>query len=203
MLDDLNLRVATAAFPTRHGYADPDQLDRRIDATIEAMRLASRLGAGVLLMTPGTLPAVGSAERATLVEALTMVVGQGGRLGVLPVLQCPDAAPAEVAGLIEELPEGLVGADLNPADLIHHGRSPREFVAAVGPHIAHVFANDAVRSPGSGVADVELGRGSADLPELLGALEEFDYRGWVTVERRNSARAVEDAADAIQFLRAL
>jgi sugar phosphate isomerase/epimerase len=42
-----------------------------------------------------------------------------------------------------------------------------------------------------------------EFPELLGALEEFDYRGWVTVERRQSARTVDDVADALQFLRAL
>jgi sugar phosphate isomerase/epimerase len=41
------------------------------------------------------------------------------------------------------------------------------------------------------------------VPELLGALEEFDYRGWLTVERRNSPRPAEDCADAVAFLRAL
>jgi sugar phosphate isomerase/epimerase len=56
---------------------------------------------------------------------------------------------------------------------------------------------------GSAAIDVELGRGSADVPELLGALEEFDYRGWVTVERRNSPRAIEDCENAIAYLRAL
>ena len=40
---------------------------------------------------------------------------------------------------------------------------------------------------------MELGRGSADVPELLAALEEFDYRGWVTVERRNSPRPAEES----------
>ena len=56
---------------------------------------------------------------------------------------------------------------------------------------------------GAAAIDVELGRGSAELPELLGALEEFDYRGWATVERRNSPRPVEDCADAVAYLRAL
>jgi sugar phosphate isomerase/epimerase len=60
-----------------------------------------------------------------------------------------------------------------------------------------------VRSVGGGAVEVELGRGSADFPELLGSLEEYDYRGWVTVQRRSSTRTVEDAADAIAFLRAL
>jgi sugar phosphate isomerase/epimerase len=203
MLNDLNLRVATVAFPTRRGYAEPDDLDRRIAATLDAMRLASRLGAGVLLVAPGPLPADQTAERAMLVDALTALAAQGGRLGVLPTLQCPDAELAELARLASTLPQGLTGVDLNPAELIQHGQSPREFVAALGSHIAHVFANDAVRSLGGGAVEVALGRGSADFPELLGNLEEFDYRGWVTVERRSSTRTVEDVADAIAFLRAL
>jgi sugar phosphate isomerase/epimerase len=105
--------------------------------------------------------------------------------------------------LIAALPEGLVGVDLNPAEVILHGRSPRESVASLGRHVAHVFANDAVRDLAGAAVEVELGRGSADFPELLGSLEEFDYRGWVTVQPRSTARTVEHAADAIEFLRAL
>jgi sugar phosphate isomerase/epimerase len=203
MLEDRNLRVATVAFPTRRGYADADQHDRRLAAASDAMRLASRLGAPVLLVTLGPVPADGEAAHTTLIEALQMLVGQGGRMGVLPVAQCPDAPPTDLRNIVAGLPEGLVGVDLNPADVIQRGRSPQEFVAALGPFIAHVFANDAVYTSGAGGVDVQLGRGMADFPELVGALEEFDYRGWFTVERRNSARAIEDAADAIQFLRAL
>ena len=52
---------------------------------------------------------------------------------------------------------------------------------------ASVVACDAVREAGTRDAvEVELGRGSADFPELLGRLTEFDYRGWVTIERSES-----------------
>ncbi len=204
MLDDLNLRVGSVAFPTRRGYGEAEDLERRLEATLAAMRLASQLGAGVLVVTTGTLPAVGAPERSVLLEALTALATQGGRLGVVPALACPKADPKELADLVAELPEGLVGVDLSPADLIRLGGSPREFVAALGRDVAHVFANDAVSGVGgAGAADVELGRGLADFPELLGALEEFDYRGWITVQRRNSQRIVDDVADAIAYLRAL
>jgi hypothetical protein len=128
MLDDLNLRVATVAFPTRRGYAVQDDLDRRVAATFDAMRMASRLGAGVLFVTPGPLPAAESADHGTLIDALTTLAAQGGRLGVLPVLRCPDAEPAELGRLTAALPEGLAGVDLSPAEVIRHGRSPRELV---------------------------------------------------------------------------
>src|SRR5215213_562163 len=49
LLDDLNLRVGSAAFPTRRGYANPQDLERRLEATIEAMRAASKFSARVML----------------------------------------------------------------------------------------------------------------------------------------------------------
>ena len=150
MLDDLNLRVGSVTF--RHAAAatrNPQDLERRLAATVDAMRMASRLGARVLVLAAGA-----AAGRRTppsgrrCVEALTSLAAQGSRLGVQLAAQCPDAAPADVAALLAELPAGLMGVDLSPADLIRSGRSPREFVAALGPHIVHVFANDAVRGAG-------------------------------------------------------
>jgi sugar phosphate isomerase/epimerase len=204
LLDDLNLRAASAAFPTRRGFAEPEDMERRIQATIDAMKGASRLGARVMLTSVGALPPAGEPGRSTLVEAITTLAMQGNRVGVQLALQCPAAHPADVSELLNELPEGLVGVDLSPADLILSGQKPREFVEKLGPHVVHVFANDA--APGLGGmtgTSVELGRGTADFPELLGALEEFDYRGWLTVERRNSRQPVEDVENAIQFLRSL
>jgi sugar phosphate isomerase/epimerase len=158
----------------------------------------------VLVFTLGQLPLPEAGNRSTLVEALTSLTGQASRLGVELAAQCPEAGPEEVAALIDQLPAGLMGVDLNPGDLIRAGRQPQAWVESLGPHIAHVFANDAVRGFGGAAAlEVELGRGSADMSALLGALEEFDYRGWVTVERRNSAQVVGECANAVAYLRAI
>jgi sugar phosphate isomerase/epimerase len=204
MLDDLNLRVGSVAFSTRRGYANPDHMERRLAATVEAMRLASSLASRTLVVAVGRVPDAHADDRRTLTDVLRHLAVYGERLGVQLAMQCPDAEPSDVSLLLGELPAGLVGVDVSPADLIHAGRRPREFVEALGPHVLHVFANDAVRGLGGAAAiDVELGRGSTDVPELLAALEEFDYRGWVTVERRNSTRTVQDCADAVAYLRSL
>jgi sugar phosphate isomerase/epimerase len=191
-------------FASRRGFGNPVDLQRRIDATVEAMRMASRMEARVLVLATGPLPAADVSERAMLVDALASLAASGGRLGVQLAAHCPEEPPEELAALLAALPAGLIGADLSPADVIHHGRSPRAYVGGLGSQIIHVFANDAVRgTAGAGAIDVELGRGAADVPELLGALEEFEYRGWITVERRNSQRPADDCANAVAFLRAL
>ena len=106
--------------------------------------------------------------------------------------------------LIEALPEHTVGVDLHPSGLIMR----RPFAAGsggdAGPHVLHVHACDAVRDVATRQAiEVELGRGAADFPELLGRLTEFDYRGWVTIERRESPDPITEIENAVEYLRAM
>lgn len=56
ILDDLNLRIASIRFSTRHGFDRIDDLDRRVDATKMAMRTAYRLGAPLVVNQIGPVP---------------------------------------------------------------------------------------------------------------------------------------------------
>ncbi|EMI52125.1 sugar phosphate isomerase/epimerase family protein [Rhodopirellula sallentina] len=56
ILDDLNLRIASIRFPTRHGFDHLENLDRRIEATKAAMRAAYRLGAPLVVNQIGPVP---------------------------------------------------------------------------------------------------------------------------------------------------
>ncbi len=212
MLDDLNLRVGSIAFPTRRGYSNPVDLQPRLEATRAAMQLASRLGARLLIGNLGMLPAGDPAGDiddkdasgwATLVDAVQSLASHGDRLGVRLVMQATSPAK-QLADFVAQLPEGSLALDLHPARLIAQGESPSEFVATAGKHIAHVHATDGVHDLGSGQGvEVELGRGTADFPELFGMLEEHGYRDWLTIERRNSRQPVEDIGNAVRYLRAL
>ncbi|MBD13789.1 MAG: hypothetical protein CMJ72_01330 [Planctomycetaceae bacterium] len=200
MLADLNLRVGSVAFPTRRGLESPHDLERRLEATRAAMVLGSQLESRVLVCNLGELPG----EPSTLTEALLNLAMHGNRLGVQIVVQAAATDPEEISGYIASLPEGTLALDLHPAQLIANGHSPQEFVSRIGQYIAHVHAVDGVYdlANGQGV-EVELGRGSSDFPELLGGLEEFGYRGWLTIERRASRQPIEDIGNAVQFLRTL
>jgi sugar phosphate isomerase/epimerase len=110
----------------------------------------------------------------------------------------------QLARLIDALPEAALGVDLHPSGLIAGGISPQEAVSEIGRHVIHVHACDAVSDPEAGrSAEVQLGRGMADFPALFGALAEFEYRGWVTIERRDAADPVADIENAVAYLRAL
>jgi hypothetical protein len=68
LLDDLNLRVGSTAFPTRRGYGVAQDLERRLEATIQAMQVSSRLAGRVMLITLGDLPLAGESDRSTLLQ---------------------------------------------------------------------------------------------------------------------------------------
>lgn len=205
LLSDRNLRVSAVAFPTRRGFDVPDDLDRRVRATQEAMRFAADLRTDVIILRAGRIPAETDATTLNrMIEALTALGAYGDRLGVRPALLTADAAPADFARLLAAFPEQLVGIDLHPTGLIMAGHSPQEAVETLGRHVLHVHACDAVRDFATRQGmEVELGRGTANFPELLGRLTEFDYRGWVTIERRDSPNPIPEIENAVAFLQSL
>jgi sugar phosphate isomerase/epimerase len=204
LLDDLNLRVSAVAFPTRRGYDEAEDLDKRLQATQTAMRFARDLRTDVVINRIGLVADEDHDPRfGRLVEALTSIGAYGERVGARLAAQTGGDPPKQLARLIAALPEQTLGVDLHPTGLIVSGQSPCGAVELLGPHILHVHACDAVRDSGGRSREVELGRGSADVPELLGRLAEFDYRGWVTIERRDTADPITDIENAVAFLRAI
>jgi sugar phosphate isomerase/epimerase len=205
LLSDMGLRVSAVAFPTRRGYDVADELERRVLATQAAMKFAAELRTDVVIVRAGRVPAeTDSLTMTRMVEALTALGAYGERIGARIALQTADASPQDLARLLAALPEHSAGIDLHPGGLITAGYSPAGAVELLGRHVLHVHACDAVRNIAARAAvEVDLGRGSADFPELLGRLSEYDYRGWVTIERHESANPIADIENAVEFLRAL
>ena len=205
LLADSRLRVSAVAFPTRRGYDTPDDLERRVLATQAAMRLAQAIGADVVVNRVGSVPDDdGDPRFGRLIEVLSALGMFGERIGARLAAQTGSESGAALAKLLAALPDQSIGVDLHPAALIHHGHDPAEAVAVLGRHVLHVHACDAVRDPARGQAtNVELGRGTADWPNLLGRLEEFNYRGWVTIERHDAADPVTEIGNAVAYLRSL
>ena len=204
LLEEGNLQVAGAVFPTRRGLLSSDHAEQRLAALREAMTMVSRLGGRTLTTNLGAIPPAEDDRRSQALQILELVAADGQRLGVTPVLSASETPPRETAELLADLHAGVIGVRLDPAELIRHGQSPSEWLETLGPHVASVAATDAAKDfGGSGTIDVELGRGGADFDELLvRLLEQYQYRGWIVVGRSDSPRPAEEMADAAAFIRA-
>jgi sugar phosphate isomerase/epimerase len=203
MLDDVSLRVCALTFRTRRGYDVADDLEPRVDATKRAMKLAYDLGASVVINHIGRAPPAGEAvDYGVLLPALADIGRYGQKVGALLAAETGTESGADLAALIARLPPGSIGVDLNPVNLIIHCHDAREAALALGPHILHVHANDATRDVArkSGL-EVPLGQGSAEWPELLGILEEQQYRGYFTIAREGAANPAAGIQQAVEFLR--
>lgn len=205
MLDDLNLRVSCAAFRTRRGYDAADGLDRRIEATKEALRTAYGLGTTVVVNHIGRVPTEENPAAWDLMrEALADIGKVGQRVGATLAAETGTESGEELLRLIDSLPPGALGVDLHPANLILHNHSPREAARALAAHVIHVHAADATRDLAERRnIEVPLGRGTAEFPELLAILEEHRFRGYITIERRQSDNPVFEISQAVQYLRNL
>lgn len=202
-MDEHRLRVSVVEFRTRRGYDVLEDLDARVEATKNAMRFAYSIGCNLLVNQVGRFSAESDGPQwELLLEVLRDLGNFGHHTGVMLATTTGGEDAPDLRHLLDALPSGTLGIDLNPGGLVANGLSPLEVVNTVGSEILHVWANDAVRDLARGRGlPVELGRGSVDYPALLGALEEHPYRGPFTIVRDDSPNPVEEFGNAVQFLR--
>lgn len=202
MLGDLNLEVAAIHFPTRRGYDESDDLDRRLEATKAAMDMAYNLGCSVVTNRIGQVcDDVSDDRRSTMLQALTDLGIHSHKSGAWLAAQSGFDEPSLVKGLIDSLPPMAIGIDFDPAQMVINGFSPVEGMEAFADRVMHFRARDAVHdlSMGRGL-EVQLGRGSVDLAALLGLLEEQQYKGYFTIERDEQVDVVLQCGQAIEYL---
>jgi sugar phosphate isomerase/epimerase len=202
ILSDLNLEVSAIHFPTRRGFGVTDDLDRRIDATKTAMKLAYDLGCNVVVNRIGRVPENGEGENwTTMVQALTDLGSHSQKAGAWLAARTGSESGETLKGLIDSLPLNSLMIDFDPGDFVINGFSPSEAIKVLGSHVMNFRARDAVTDLAQGRGlEVQLGRGSVDWPSLLGALEENNYAGFITIERDSEEDSIAQCATAMEFL---
>src|SRR5262249_33105609 len=152
----------------------------------KVMALSFDLGAHVVVLQAGRVPEAADDPRTPiLIESLTNLAQYGDRIGVTISLQTGLESGAVLDGLLSRFDTGSVGVSVDPANLLMHGFDPYESVRALNRRIVHTHARDArIISPSGGVQEVPLGHGDIDWLKYLSALEEVEYRGWLTIVSR-------------------
>jgi sugar phosphate isomerase/epimerase len=205
ILEDRNMRVCALTFRTRRGYDNSEDLDRRVDATKQAMKLAYDLGASVVVNNIGRIPTDKTSRSwQNMLDALSDLGRHGQRVGATLCAETGSESGQELLELIQALPPGSIGVNFDPCNLIVNGHSVSEAIRALAPYVLHVHAKDGVRdlAQGRGV-EVPLGRGSVDFPDVFSVLEEQQYRGYFTIERDECDDPVFEIGQAVQYLKAI
>lgn len=220
MLDDLNLRVVAVRFQPRRGYDNTIDLDRRVDATKQAMKMAYQLGAGVVLNQIGQIPEFVQAsaddsdlanEAATTldprIDAMRAVLSDLGRFGAHVGAFLAAETGTESGETLEQMlqldDDAYVATSLNPGQLIINRHGVADAIKSLRGRIHCVAAVDGVLdlAAGRGIS-VPLGQGIADFPEILAMLEDIQYRGPLIVGRPDTPpeTAISELAEAISYM---
>ena len=205
LLGDHELRVSAVGFLTRRGFDDHEEIERRVAATKAVMKFAHGIGADVVINQVGmVIHDEKSANWKLLTEVLTDLSLYGHQVGARLCAQTGTESGGDLKRLLDALPQQGIGIDFDPGNLIVGGFSPLEAIESLGPNILHVHATDAVqdRARGRGM-EVQLGRGSADYPALVGALAKHGYGGYFTLARERSENPSLELGIGVKFLKKL
>ncbi len=196
------LSISSLSFPTRRSLYDPEQLEARLSGLKQALEFAYQLRVPLVVARVGVIPSEkDSPEYKSLVEVLNDVARYANRVGSTLAITPTRDSSAELLGLIDQVKEGMVGINFDPAVFAMCGRNAITAFRELHRHVLHITARDGVRDIDGSGQEVRLGRGDVDWPELLALLAEADYRGWVTVDRTNSEDATRDAERALAYLK--
>lgn len=199
-LTELGLQLASFTFTTRRPILAPEHLDARLAGIRNAMKFASEMQTRVLTVRIGSLPAQDSHEFLTLSNILNDLARYGNHVGVTLAIIPSGDAPESLKHVLDQVTEGPMGVDFDPAAFVIGGHSVIESYRILYQLVVHFRARDAVRGFDGDPHEVSLGRGDVIWDELLITLQDASFAGWVTADRTTGDDKPGDLTRAISYL---
>jgi sugar phosphate isomerase/epimerase len=116
-------------------------------------------------------------------ESLSELVEVGNQVGVGLMLENLPGnfnTAAQLADLLDPLPELGLHLDIGHANLLTKQNTVTEILHAYGPRLRHVHLHD--NRGGGDDLHLPLGAGLIDIPRCIRALQDIDYDGTITLE---------------------
>lgn len=185
-LRSAELSLIALGLPTRRPFDTTDQIEDRLARCDRAFALAFELGTGLVLARVGAVPPESEPSRA---EAFRIALGELARRadhrGARLAIETGAEPGAALRAFLDAQGAPTLAASIDPGALLRMGHDPIDAVVALGPWVAHAYATDATGPAARAVAPNPRGLGfppgALDWEAYLGALEEIDYRGFLTV----------------------
>lgn len=185
LLRTVELALAAVSLPTRRPFDTTDQLDDRLRRAEAAFAMAFELGTDVVLVRAGAVPSEDEpARRTVFTDAVRELALRAEFRGVRLAVETGTEPGSALRSFLEALGVPSLAASVDPASLLQVGIDPVVAVRELGDLVAHAYANDATgtqRVAAPNPRGFGFPPGALDWEEYLGALEESNYRGFLTI----------------------
>ncbi len=179
LLRSVELNLIALHLPTRRPYDTIDDLDDRLRRADRAFALAYELGARLVLVRVGAVPPIEEAlRRQVYTDALVSLARAADFRGIRLAIETGLEPGLTLRAFLDTLAHPSLAASIDPAALLTRGYDPVASTRALGPWVAHAYANDA--ATGGGISSPGVRAGALDWIEYLGSLEEINYLGYLT-----------------------
>ncbi len=205
LLRSLNLELSAIDCPLRHGFDVEQGLEARLNYVRQTLSMAYDLGPRVVVAYAGPIGADDKQPpNELLLNSLTELGRHGERVGSVVALEAGWEPPAATKSFLSRITSGGLGVNVDPASLLSHGHEPVAAVLEFQHLVRHVHARDTrpLRADRD-AQEVPLGSGDVDWVAFLGALEQVEYRGWLTIKRGPSPNPAADIKAGAAFLQRL
>lgn len=200
------LDLAGLGLVTRHGFDEPDRLDARVAHARKVLGLAHDLGAPFVVHSLGHVPQDPQSPRSLAFrDAVSAIAREAERVGVRFAVETGLDEPAVLAKFLEETNTPVLGVVYNHAHLLAKGAPMDANIERLGPHLVGVHVKDVVRTGStlSGFRETPIGEGEIDWARLVSLLASVEYEGFLTVDREDSKRPVDELERGIAHLRTI
>jgi sugar phosphate isomerase/epimerase len=186
LLRSTGLELVALALPTRRSFDTADELDARLARADRAFGLAYELGTRLVLARTGPLPPSEEPNRREhYTLALRELANRADHRGVRLAMETGAESGPDLRAFLDAIDAPALTASIDPGALLQNRQDPVLVTRALGPWVAHAYATAPDSSaPSARVAPPHRSGfppGAVDWEEYLGALEEINYRGYLTV----------------------
>ena len=171
-----------------------DEREKAKSIVRRQLEVAKALGCDTILVIPGTVNAdfidpnrvvdyVTTYERslAALLELKSYAEELQVSIGLENVWNKFLNSPVEMSDFIDKIGSDYVGSYFDVGNVLFNGY-PEHWIRALGKKIKKVHFKDFRKNPGGVNSFVDLLAGDINYPEVIKALREVGYDGWVTAE---------------------
>lgn len=179
-------------------FGDPRGLEKRIEKTMRALKLASDMGSPIVTTHPGEIPSDSSSNRyAIMLNSCRALAKYAEEIGALFCIETGQERAEILKRLLEDVGSEGLKVNYDPANMLKYGVvEVVEGVRILAPWIVHTHAKD--YNPVTKRATV--GEGLVPWDDYISMLKSVNYSGWFAIEDETGIDVVESIKRSKAFL---